>query len=227
MGSAMTHSILTRPGTKTLCLAVALALIVLPGLRRAGSEAKAVSIARAMDAEALRARNSSAFAKILGELRLGAADLMFVKTERYLHGGVGYTAHADDGADAGDAEIAKLGEENVHGDYPHEQVDEDDNDHEDAEPLDAANILAESNNRSAVIEEDDGHEYEHEPVATAIRTRRRSCAATAAQITNAGKTKKAPARALRPSVSKNAPAAIAAAPAVPAPAAVPAPRQRK
>jgi len=48
--------------------------------------------------EALERRNRNAFAQILGELRLGAADIMFVKTERYLHGGVAYRPHLDAGA---------------------------------------------------------------------------------------------------------------------------------
>ena len=37
--------------------------------------------------------NTSAFASILGEVRTSAADLMWVKTERYMHRGVAFAAH--------------------------------------------------------------------------------------------------------------------------------------
>lgn len=40
-------------------------------------------------------RNTSAFALILGELRANLSDLMFIKTELYLHSGVGYMPHLD------------------------------------------------------------------------------------------------------------------------------------
>ena len=38
-------------------------------------------------------RNTSPFAAILGEVRTSSADLMYIKTERYIHAGVGYTPH--------------------------------------------------------------------------------------------------------------------------------------
>lgn len=43
--------------------------------------------------EAQSARNTSAVARLFGELRTSMSDIMFVKTERYLHSGVGYTPH--------------------------------------------------------------------------------------------------------------------------------------
>ena len=43
----------------------------------------------------LEARNQNAFALIFGELRATAADLMFIKTERYFHSGVAYKPHMD------------------------------------------------------------------------------------------------------------------------------------
>ncbi|MCX7014365.1 MAG: hypothetical protein NTW86_17740 [Candidatus Sumerlaeota bacterium] len=46
-------------------------------------------------AEDLEKRNSNAFAMILGEVRASAADLMFTKTERYLHYGVAYKPHME------------------------------------------------------------------------------------------------------------------------------------
>ncbi|MCH8529023.1 MAG: hypothetical protein LAT79_18025 [Kiritimatiellae bacterium] len=44
------------------------------------------------DEERLR-RNSSAIATMLGEFRTSMSDIMFIKTERYLHAGVGYVPH--------------------------------------------------------------------------------------------------------------------------------------
>lgn len=49
---------------------------------------------RARDEEQLARRNSSALATMLGEFRTGISDIMFIKTERYLHAGVGYVPHA-------------------------------------------------------------------------------------------------------------------------------------
>jgi tetratricopeptide (TPR) repeat protein len=50
--------------------------------------------------------NTSPFAMILGELRVSAADMMWIKTERYLHLGISYAPHIDAEALAhsGDAE---------------------------------------------------------------------------------------------------------------------------
>ncbi len=44
------------------------------------------------DSAQLEERNSSAFAMLLGEFRTSMADMMFIKTERYLHSGVGYSS---------------------------------------------------------------------------------------------------------------------------------------
>ncbi len=41
-------------------------------------------------------RNRSAVAVMLGEFRTSMSDIMFIKTERYLHGGVGYVPHHDE-----------------------------------------------------------------------------------------------------------------------------------
>ena len=48
---------------------------------------------RSRDVEARYQRNSSAIANMLGELRTSMSDVLFLKTERYLHSGVGYKAH--------------------------------------------------------------------------------------------------------------------------------------
>lgn len=48
---------------------------------------------RSRDETERQRRNSSAVATMLGEFRTSMSDLMFIKTERYLHGGVGYVPH--------------------------------------------------------------------------------------------------------------------------------------
>lgn len=48
---------------------------------------------RSRDVEARYQRNSSAVASMLGEFRTSMSDILFLKTERYLHSGVGYTSH--------------------------------------------------------------------------------------------------------------------------------------
>ena len=45
---------------------------------------------RSRDPLAQKERNSSAVGAMLGELRTSASDLLFLKTERYFHGGVAY-----------------------------------------------------------------------------------------------------------------------------------------
>ncbi len=58
------------------------------------------------DESARERANTSAFAAILGELRASAADLMWVKTERYLHDGVAFAPHVDAEQLARSGEIA-------------------------------------------------------------------------------------------------------------------------
>ena len=68
-----------------------LMVLVAPSIRDRVAAAKAaVSQGSAGD---LEARNKNAFAIILGEIRATAADLMFVKTEFYIHNGIGYRPH--------------------------------------------------------------------------------------------------------------------------------------
>jgi len=40
-------------------------------------------------------RNASAAARLFGQFRVGVSDILFVKTEEYLHGGVAYAPHMD------------------------------------------------------------------------------------------------------------------------------------
>lgn len=63
-------------------------------LRRATTEAQRLASAELTPFE-LKRRNQSAFARMLGEFRANAADVMFVKTERYLHGGMSWAPHLD------------------------------------------------------------------------------------------------------------------------------------
>ncbi len=59
--------------------------------------------------EAQSSRNTSAVSRLFGEFRTSMSDIMFLKTERYIHSGVGYQAHItekdltgeDDGTDSG------------------------------------------------------------------------------------------------------------------------------
>ncbi|MBI1291585.1 hypothetical protein GC173_10130 [bacterium] len=61
---------------------------------------------RSRDEHDREARNSSALATILGEVRTNMSDLMFIKTERYLHAGVAYMPHIDMDEIASSGEIA-------------------------------------------------------------------------------------------------------------------------
>ncbi len=51
---------------------------------------------RSRDAVARSRRNASSIAVLFGELRTSMSDMMFIKTERYLHSGVAYRPHHDE-----------------------------------------------------------------------------------------------------------------------------------
>jgi len=51
---------------------------------------------RSRDAVARSTRNASSIAVLFGELRTSMSDMMFIKTERYLHSGVAYVPHHDE-----------------------------------------------------------------------------------------------------------------------------------
>lgn len=53
---------------------------------------------RSRDVEDRARRNSSAVAQMLGEVRTSMSDMMFIKTERYLHSGIAYVPQADVGS---------------------------------------------------------------------------------------------------------------------------------
>lgn len=50
---------------------------------------------RSEDEAAKQARNSSALGVVLGEFRTNFSDLIFIKTEKYLHNGISYMPHLD------------------------------------------------------------------------------------------------------------------------------------
>ncbi len=50
--------------------------------------------------EAQSTRNTSAIGRLFGELRTSMSDILFIKTERYIHSGIGYTKTMDEEADA-------------------------------------------------------------------------------------------------------------------------------
>lgn len=49
---------------------------------------------RSRDVQQRALRNSGSIARMLGEFRTSMSDIMFLKTERYLHSGIGYASHA-------------------------------------------------------------------------------------------------------------------------------------
>jgi tetratricopeptide (TPR) repeat protein len=88
-GSAVKHG----NGTILLVSIVGACLLAVwgPTLREEALVARASYSANLSEAK-LRARNQSAFSKILGETRATAADLLFVKTLNYAHAGVAYAS---------------------------------------------------------------------------------------------------------------------------------------
>lgn len=81
-----------REAAKLFVCAVALfgALAVLTPLARGQAHRVQLVADRSLSAYELEQRNTSAFARILGEFRAGAADMMFLKTQRYIHGGMAW-----------------------------------------------------------------------------------------------------------------------------------------
>jgi len=73
---------------------------------------------RSQDPRIVAEANESALARILGEFRTGMSDILFIKTERYLHSGVGYVPHLTEellsvqGTDQGvDDHLSEIGED--------------------------------------------------------------------------------------------------------------------
>jgi len=87
---------------------------------------------RSRDALERVVRNQSALASMLGEFRTTVSDLLFIKTERYLHSGVAYVPHLSEKAlslEGAAAEIdehqSELGEDHDH-DHEHDPFAHDD-----------------------------------------------------------------------------------------------------
>ncbi len=68
---------------------------IVPVTTLSSGESERLTAARIDDAEQRELRNQSAVAVILGEFRASFSDLIFIKTERYLHNGVAYMPHMD------------------------------------------------------------------------------------------------------------------------------------
>lgn len=102
-------------------LALALAVLLSPRIHFTEYEA-----GRSRDPLTRVEVNQSALARILGEFRTGASDMLFIKTERYLHSGVGYVPHlaeallSVEGTDKGvDEHLEEMHEEHDH-DHDHD-----------------------------------------------------------------------------------------------------------
>ena len=80
-----------------------IAMAILPSLHRIGQKVRTESEIGVGSLEASITRKGNAFAQIFGEIRLGSADFMLVKTETYLHGGIAYRPHTETGEERGSA----------------------------------------------------------------------------------------------------------------------------
>lgn len=162
------------------------ASLLMPPLHRVAAATKAASDATSGTMTTMRSRNANAFAQILGELRTSAADILFIKTERYLHAGVAYTPHLDTGKMDRQGLLTREEEPSDHEDRKHDAHRE-----EHHEPEGFLTIESLSGNvrdqtigelgggvedhglrgTSAVFEEGhDGNEGESEEIQTVIRT---------------------------------------------------------
>ncbi len=85
---------LFRDPSKAMTILLPVVLIGSAPFLRGWVESQKAAVSQNVSGD-LHQRNENAFAMILGEMRATAADLMFIKTERYLHSGVGYKPHMD------------------------------------------------------------------------------------------------------------------------------------
>lgn len=169
-----------------------IASLLMPPLHRVAAATKAASDATSGTMATMQSRNANAFAQILGELRMGAADILFIKTERYLHAGVAYAPHLDTGKMDRQGVLAReeeSSEHENHGDHSHGAHHEEHSEPEGALTIESLSgdvreqtigelggEVAEQGLRgsSAVFEEGhEGHDGEPEIVQTVIRTEAR------------------------------------------------------
>jgi tetratricopeptide (TPR) repeat protein len=105
-------------------------------------------------------RNSSAIATILGEFRTNLSDMLFIKTERYLHGGVAYMPHIDTDQLAASGTVTHTKTE---GEKPET--------HREEESTTASTEETDLSTSETSHGTHDKHDHEeHEDVATLIRT---------------------------------------------------------
>lgn len=69
---------------------------------------------RGRDVGASAQRNTSSLAQMLGTFRTAASDIMFIKTERYLHSGIAYEPHLDGESLSAAGIIEEIDEAHVH-----------------------------------------------------------------------------------------------------------------
>ena len=79
---------------KTLTLLLPILMVVAAPFVRGLVQTEKAAVSQSISGD-LEARNENAFALVFGEIRATAADLMFIKTERYFHSGVAYKPHMD------------------------------------------------------------------------------------------------------------------------------------
>ena len=84
----------TRDAARLDWTLLAIGLIAVPLLARS-VHPDAYAGGRARSAEAGMLRNTSAAARMLGEFRTAASDILFIKAERYLDSGIGYAPHLE------------------------------------------------------------------------------------------------------------------------------------
>jgi len=111
-----------RLGRLRLLLGAALVLTLAlhPGLSAVRNYRPAYSL----DEGAREQVNTSPFALIMGEVRVTAADVMWVKTESYMHLGINFSPHLSAEALASSGETHLVGEKNKPGETPAHPVQE-------------------------------------------------------------------------------------------------------
>lgn len=133
---------------------------------------------RSRSAIARAERNTSAIANIVGEFRASVSDMIFIKTERYIHGGVAYQLDSDVAQVSVDKEIETLEdaqeafESHAEGDHDHDHdhghshdahnhdhADHSHDDHSDHEDNSTHDDHAEHDHST---HEDDAHDHSEE-----------------------------------------------------------------
>jgi len=125
------------PGLRPLQIA-GLVLFLISPLLAINIKPLAYEGGRSRDMEARAVRNSSALATILGEIRTSMSDLMFVKTELYLHNGVAYLPHIDFDELSVSGEVKHLEEHQA-------EVGEEGGEHDDDDEEHVATVLPPAN----------------------------------------------------------------------------------